>query len=292
MSASLKKITVVTPSFNQGPYIARTIESVLDQKDENLEYIVIDGGSTDDTVATIRKYERHLTYWVSEKDRGQSHALNKGLARGTGDYLAWLNSDDWYLPEALRTLREVFVAQPQAGMVVGTGRMRGLGGELVREIQPGDEVTLQTLYSWMTGNDFLQPASAFTRAAWQAAGGQIDEDVHIALDVDLWLRMARAGVRFATTPAVLAEALVHPNAKTTAFEDLMRLDCALVICRHGGEAVARKTLEEMIVRYSWYRRNYDSIVANPVLRLLQPLVKRFAKPGGYWNTAVPPWVKQ
>jgi len=286
------KLTVVTPSFNQGRYIAKTIESVLDQRDENLEHIIIDGGSTDDTLAVIRKYERHLTYWVSEKDRGQSHAINKGMARATGEYLTWLNSDDWYVPGAIRTLRDGFAAHPQAGMVVGVGHMRDVSGELVREIQPDPEITLQSLYTWMTGHDFLQPSSAFTRGAWKAAGGTIDESVHIALDVDLWLRMARAGVQFATTPGVVAQALIHPNAKTTAFDDLSFLDCGLVICRHGGEAVARKTLEDMITRYSWYRRNYEAVVSNPVLKLLRPVIKRFAKPGGYWNEAVPPWLKQ
>lgn len=284
------KFTVVTPTYNQGQFIEKTIDSVLSQGYPNLEFIIIDGGSQDNTVEVIKKYEHHLAYWVSEPDRGQSHAINKGMAKATGDYLTWLNSDDWYLPGALQHMSEVLSANPDAGMVVGTGHMVNQAGKELNFISPTPEITLETLYTWLSGGDFLQPSSAFTRGSWESAG-QINEEIHIALDVDLWLRMAKAGVKFVTTDALLSEALSHPQAKTTAFEDLMRLDCALVIIRHGGEHVVRKTLEGMITRYSWYRRNYEAIVSNPLLKMLRPIVKRFSKPGEYWNDLVPPWVK-
>lgn len=285
------KFTVVTPTYNQGQFIEKTIDSVLSQGYPNLEFIIIDGGSKDNTVEIIKKYEHHLAYWVSEPDRGQSHAINKGMAKATGDYLTWLNSDDWYLPGALHHMNKLFAAHPEAGMVVGEGRIVDQTGKEVLYISPTQEITLESLYRWLLGGNFLQPSSAYTRSAWVAAG-QIDEGIHIALDLDLWLRMAKAGVKFVTTDALLSEALSHPQAKTTAFEDLMRLDCALVIIRHGGEHVVRKTLEGMITRYSWYRRNYEAIVSNPLLKMLRPIVKRFAKPGEYWNDLVPPWVKK
>lgn len=284
------KFTVVTPTYNQGQFIEKTIDSVLSQGYPNLEFIIIDGGSQDSTVEVIKKYEKHLTYWVSEPDRGQSHAINKGMAKATGDYLTWLNSDDWYLPGALQHMRELFAANPKAGMVVGAGRIVDNMGKEVNFISPPQEITLESLYGWLIGGNFLQPSSAYTKRAWEAAG-QIDESIHIALDLELWLRMAKAGVKFVTTDTILSEALSHPQAKTTAFEDLMRLDCALVIIRNGGEHIVRKTLEEMITRYSWYRRNYEAIVSNPFLKILRPVIKRFAKPGEYWNDVVPPWVK-
>jgi glycosyltransferase involved in cell wall biosynthesis len=106
------RITVVTPSFNQGAYIEETLRSVLLQGYPNLEYIVIDGGSTDGSVETIRRYARWLDYWVSEPDRGQAHALNKGFARASGDVLGWLNSDDVYLPGALKQVGATGVAFP------------------------------------------------------------------------------------------------------------------------------------------------------------------------------------
>ena len=102
--ANYPRISIVTPSYNQGQFIEQTIRSVLLQNYPNLEYIIIDGGSTDNTVETIEKYEQYITYWVSEPDRGQSHAINKGFARCTGEIMAWLNSDDLYLPSALKSL--------------------------------------------------------------------------------------------------------------------------------------------------------------------------------------------
>lgn len=287
---SLPKFSIVMPTYQQGDFIEKAIDSVLSQGYPNLELIIIDGGSKDKTLEAIKKHENNIAYWVSEPDRGQSHAINKGMRKATGDYLTWLNSDDWYLPGALERMHELFVAHPDAGMVVGAGRIVDQNGDEIYCIAPTPEINMESLYGWMRGGNFLQPSSAFTRQAWHAAG-EIDENVHIALDLDLWLRMAKAGVEFVTTDMHLSEALSHPNAKTTAYEDLMRLDCALIIIRHGGEEVARKTLEEMITQFSWYRRNYETIVSNPLLKLLRPLVKRLSRPGEYWNDFVPPWVK-
>lgn len=285
------KFSVITPSFNQGAYIEKTIDSVLSQCHKNLDFIIIDGGSTDNTIEVIRKHARHLTYWVSEPDRGQSHAINKGMSRATGAYVTWLNSDDWYMPDALKTMSDLFAANPEAGVVVGTGRIVDIAGKEIYHKEPTAEITLESLYGWLQGGDFMQPSSAFRAAAWHGVGG-LDERIHIALDVDLWLRMAKAGTRFVTTRQLLSEALSHPDAKTTAFEDLMRLDCAMVVSKHGGEHFVRQRLEEMINQLTWYRRNYESVVNNPVLKLLRPLIKRLSKPGEYWEEKVPPWVKE
>lgn len=103
---ALPRITVVTPSFNQGQFIEQTIRSVLMQGYPNLEYMIFDGGSSDGSVETIRKYENHLAYWQSEPDRGQSHAINKGFKRSTGQIICWLNSDDYFLPDTLKTVAE------------------------------------------------------------------------------------------------------------------------------------------------------------------------------------------
>src|SRR3989442_14278812 len=123
MDNSYPKISVVTPSYNQGSYLEKTILSVLNQEYPNIEYIVIDGGSTDNSLDIIKKYEKYLKYWVSEQDRGQSHAINKGLSHATGDLLAWLNSDDYYMPRALRTFATMAITNPEASAFVGTGRV-------------------------------------------------------------------------------------------------------------------------------------------------------------------------
>lgn len=113
--AGLPKISIVTPSFNQGRYLEKTILSVLEQGYPNLEYIIIDGRSSDNSVEIIKKYEKYLKYWVSEEDHGQSHAINKGFAHATGDLLAWLNSDDYYAPGALKMVAEVYGANQPIG---------------------------------------------------------------------------------------------------------------------------------------------------------------------------------
>src|SRR5687767_918810 len=116
---NLPKITIVTPSYNQGHFLEETITSVLDQKYPNLEYFVVDGGSKDNSVEIIKKYEQHITWWVSEKDRGQPHALNKGFERATGDVYGFINSDDCLLPGCLNYVGKQFAADPALKWLVG-----------------------------------------------------------------------------------------------------------------------------------------------------------------------------
>src|ERR1700682_3938734 len=128
---TLPRISIVTPSFNQGPFLERTIRSVLDENYPALEYIIVDGGSTDESVAIIKRYERHLAYWVSEPDAGQSNAINKGLNRATGTILTWLNSDDYYMPGTLDSIATAAVAHPEAGAYVGAGDVVDASGTVI-----------------------------------------------------------------------------------------------------------------------------------------------------------------
>src|SRR5262249_46923914 len=127
------RITIITPSFNQAQFFEQTIASVLDQNYPNLEYIIIDGGSQDHSVEIIRKYDHRLAYWVSEKDRGQTHAINKGLERATGDIIAYLNSDDFYLAGTLHRVAEYFQQHPDVDLLHGRCRTVNVNGEKIGE---------------------------------------------------------------------------------------------------------------------------------------------------------------
>jgi len=238
----LPKISIITPSYNQGKYLEKTILSVLDQGYPNLEYIIIDGGSTDESVEIIRKYQDRLAYWVSEPDRGQSHAINKGFERATGDILAWLNSDDWYVAGALLAVAEAFTSNPDVGAVVGAGEMVDGEGTLIHHNEPLT-ITTQTLLDWSDAF-FCQPSCFFSQKAWSACG-LLDENFHFAMDLDLWFKIA-ARFRFDRIEQVLSVSLVHADAKTAVNALEMQIDALLVTLRHGGEKSFRDQLEKLL----------------------------------------------
>ena len=226
------KISIVTPSYNQGKYLEKTIVSVLEQGYPNLEYIIIDGGSTDESVEIIRKYQDRLAYWVSEPDRGQSHAINKGFERASGEIFGWLNSDDWYHPGALQAVAEAFVATPEAGAVVGAGEMVDEEGAQLICKSP-TKIDLDFLYHWLE-DFFWQPSTFFTKAIWQECG-PLDENTHFAMDLDLWLKIASSSY-FITVQNMLSCSLKHGRAKTSACSCQTIMDAVSVISRHGGSS--------------------------------------------------------
>ena len=241
--AALPRISIVTPSYNQGAFLEATISSVLSQDYPNLEYLVIDGNSTDDSVAVIKRYADRLTYWVSEPDRGQSHAINKGFARTSGEILGWLNSDDQLEPGALQAVAEEALRFPDIGAFVGEGQIVNTAGKLLYYKRPG-ALTFEEMCRWLDGGDFMQPSCFFRRSAWEAAG-PLDEAVHIALDLDLWLRMVRV-VKFRGMTRLLSTSLAHANAKTQALRDDMVVDAAITIIRAGGHEAVRRRLRDAV----------------------------------------------
>jgi glycosyltransferase involved in cell wall biosynthesis len=285
------RISVVTPSFNQGPFLERTIRSVLDEHYPDLEYIVIDGGSSDESVEIIKQYERHLAYWVSEPDAGQSNAINKGLNRATGTILTWLNSDDYYTSGALEVIATAALAHPEAGAYVGAGEIVNASGTVLDHRDPPSVISLETMYRWIRGEFFMQPSCFFRDTAWRAVA-PIDESIHIAFDLDLWMRMAKAGQTFVTIDRLLSKSLSHPGAKTTAYTNLSIVDVAVVAIRHGGERVVRQHLDDMAIRLSWSEPNLEKILNNPVLRWLEPLISLFMKPAIRRRDTVPPWLRR
>ena len=182
------KISVVIPSFNQGRYIEDTITSVLDQGYPNIELFVFDGGSTDTTVEVLKKYDRHLTFWVSEKDRGQTDAINKGLRRATGEVFAYLNSDDFFLPNALPYIAQAYQAYPEAGLYTGNGLIVDGRKENPRAYMRAIGYTYDSL---LRGSCYLlQPSTFINRKAWEKTG-EFDDTLRFAMDLDYWLRVGR-----------------------------------------------------------------------------------------------------
>jgi glycosyltransferase involved in cell wall biosynthesis len=212
------RITIVTPSFNQGPFLEETIRSVLLQGYPNLEYIVIDGGSSDDSVTIIKRYSQWLSYWVSEKDRGQSHAINKGMSRATGDIVAWLNSDDLYLPSALLRVATAW-DKKQTHWLVGKIKVgESVDSPKLRTLRLSSSQTfLEIAAFWLVRErnlrSYSQPEVFMSRQAWQAVGG-VCEKLFLAMDNHLWAKLSAVGY----VPVYLSEEIVffrvHEAQKT------------------------------------------------------------------------------
>lgn len=215
------RITVVTPSFNQGPYIEETIRSVLLQGYANLEYIVIDGGSTDTTRAMLQKYERQLHYWVSEADRGQSHALNKGFARGTGAIFAWINSDDVLAPGALAAVARAWREAPGT-LIAGPVAWFEDGGTAER-VRPQRNLAFAPMVAyWRRAAEFHQPGVFFPAELFRLVGG-VDESFRYAMDYDLFCRLLRH-TETTYLEQVLARFRYHQSSKTGSDGDLFLLE--------------------------------------------------------------------
>lgn len=211
------KISIVTPSLNQAEYIEQTICSVLDQGYPDLEYIIVDGGSTDGTVDIIRKYESHLAYWVSEKDSGQSNAINKGVKRATGDIIAYMNSDDYYLDGAFERVAAAHRDRPDVDLWHGRCRIVDQFGSKVDErigaIERYDEV-LDLWDVWWKRRNFVQPEVFWTRRIGDRIGA-FREDLYFVMDYEYWLRVFAAGGAAGFIDAEVSAFRLQPNQKST-----------------------------------------------------------------------------
>lgn len=185
MVKNYPKITIITPTYGQGQYIEQTIESVLDQNYPNLEYFIFDGGSKDNTVDIIKKYEKHISFWVSEKDKGQSDAINKGLTKSTGEIINWLNSDDYYEPNCLHTIAENFQNE-KTNVVCGRSKLFKGNSEIVRESQ-GTDIYLNNLAKTIGWARIDQPETFFRKSAIEKMG-LLDSRFHYVMDKEWWIR--------------------------------------------------------------------------------------------------------
>jgi glycosyltransferase involved in cell wall biosynthesis len=229
------KVSIVTPSLNQAAYLESTIRSVVDQDYDGIEYIIVDGGSTDGSIDVIRRYEDYLAYWSSESDTGQSDAICKGFGRATGDIFAWINSDDMYEPGAIRRAVEVFRHNPSSVLVYGDYYLLYPNGArlLKRKISFDYSVCL---YSYLM---VPQPSAFWRREAYQDLGG-LSRDLHYAMDYDLFLRFARRhgekNIQHVREP--LSTYRLHMESKTMSHVADFKRECREVRSRLTNEPSA------------------------------------------------------
>lgn len=203
-------VSIITPSFNQAAYLEATLRSVLEQDYPNIEYLVVDGGSTDGSVEIIKKYANRLTWWVSEKDKGQGEAINKGFARAKGEFVAWVNSDDYYFPGAVSAAVGVFLEHPQAALVYGDVAAIDAGGNIFNRMTYGSWNLEDLLCFKIIG----QPSVFIRRTALEKAG-YLDMKYQLLLDTQLWMRVARFG-EIVYAPELWSAARYHADAKNVA----------------------------------------------------------------------------
>jgi len=203
-------VSIITPSYNQAAYLEQTIQSVLNQDYAPIEYFIVDGGSTDGSLDIIHKYQDQLTWWVSEPDKGQADAINKGLARANGDIVGWLNSDDYYQPGAIKDAAAMLVSQPALGMVFGDAITVDQEGKSLNKLIFGD----WGLKELMAFRIICQPA-VFMRHSIQKHTGGLDKSYHYLLDHQLWIRIAQQAP-ILHVPRFWAAARHHTGAKNVA----------------------------------------------------------------------------
>ena len=229
----LPLVTIVTPSYNQGRFIRATIESVLKQDYPRIEYLIIDGGSTDETVSILREYPDRLR-WVSEPDHGQAHAINKGWRQARGSILAYLNSDDLYLPGAVAQAVAALDAHPAAAAVYGEGYHVDEEGRIL-ERYPTEPFHADRLQETC----FICQPTVFLRRDAVERVGYLGESLRYCMDYDLWIRLARAGKILIHTPHYLASTRLHADTKTLGQRGPAHAEILQVVHRHFGRVAPR-----------------------------------------------------
>jgi glycosyltransferase involved in cell wall biosynthesis len=254
LNNSAPLVSVVTPSLNQARFLEATIESVLSQDYPRLEYIIVDGGSTDASVEIIKRYAHRLAWWVSEKDSGQTDAINKGFQHAGGDILAWLNSDDTYVAGAVSAAVECLEKHPEVGLVYGDANYINEAGRVI-----GRFPAAQTDYGRLRQGyvHIPQQASFFRGALWRAVG-PLDPSFYFAMDYDLWVRIAsRSKLKY--VPQTWANFRLHDAAKTIAADAHCWPEMLRVHYRDGGGSlsviVAKYCVRRLIAPlWNWRRR--------------------------------------
>jgi glycosyltransferase involved in cell wall biosynthesis len=237
------KISIITPSYNQGRFLEQTIKSVLDQNYPNLEYIIMDGGSTDNSVDIIEKYDGQITYWESKPDKGQADAIYRGFEHASGDIISWINSDDYYLDGALKTVGDYFSKQPFIEWIAGNAIIIDeTNHELLKCYTT--PITFDRLY--YKDALFVQPSVFYTRKAFFESGG-FDRDLQFCMDYDLFLNLS-----LRSNPLQISDFLsafrYHANAKTSTIPDVAQKESDYI-----------RNVKHKQYRKNWLYRTYRNL---------------------------------
>lgn len=254
---ALPKITVVTLSYNQGQFLEQTIKSVLEQDYPDLEYIIMDGGSTDNSVEIIKKYEQHLAYWQSHPDGGQSAAINAGFLRATGEILCWLNSDDQFCPNTLQTIGQYFCDHPECEWVSGSLEFRDFtsGNTFIRHAYKNHDWSIVNfwVYGHADGAFCPQPSTFWRKGLWNRAGGHVREDKPNSMDYELWLRFCKLA-ELEIIPHVLATAVLHDACKSVKNLHRQRMETILTAYEFAAQNGIPLTSRQLL---AYERRQFD-----------------------------------
>jgi glycosyltransferase involved in cell wall biosynthesis len=250
------KLSIVTPSFNGLRYLDQTSRSILSQQGEfDLEWVVVDGGSTDGTLQFLRSLADPRVRWLSEPDRGQSHAINKGMSMTSGDVVAWLNTDDLYTPGALDAVGEAFARNPQAQWLVGRYEIIDAAGSVIRRsvVRYKERSLRRYRYRALLRENFISQPAVFWRRRFGDQVGPLDESLHYTMDYDLWLRMGRECEPL-FLDKVLAQFRLHESSKTGAtsreqFDEQYRVACRYVGDDRVSKWVHRFNVEKIVWAY-------------------------------------------
>ena len=260
-------ITIVTPCRNAAPYIERAIRSVINEQRVPVEYIIIDGGSTDGTVEIIKKYAGAISYWVSEPDRGQTDALIKGFARASGKIFGWVCADDYLENGALSHVVHAAQTSPDAVAWVGSCRRRSITNSLRNVILPAlDGFPDEKL--WWRDVRIPQPSCFFSAAAYHKAGG-LNPSMSLAMDLELWLRLIKIG-KMAIIPEILANACIHDGTRSGSDPALTMCDALTAYCINGHQKIAA----ELFKHYSRYEYWKQSLSRTMPIKALRKLLGR------------------